>query len=186
MFVLPRQYSFKGTIFHIYFWPLSEPPYIVHWFFLPTTVYMQDRLIYVSTSPISKFSSIEEHWNVFKKKKKNTGTFDIHFSAPGRCLTHGAADPHSAADPGHVRPRWPNTLPSLWGRYFVIYPYVKQQRCGFREASKAIGGDRRGVARSKGVRRLSRYSLRWAGFKLQVFGVLFLAHIYIHSLELSL
>ena len=34
---------------------------------------------------------------------KNIRIFDIHFSAPGGCLTYGAADLHSAADPGHLR-----------------------------------------------------------------------------------
>ena len=34
---------------------------------------------------------------------KNTRIFDIHFGTLGRCLTHGAADPHSAADPSDLR-----------------------------------------------------------------------------------
>jgi len=37
---------------------------------------------------------------------KNTGIFDIHFGIPGGCLAHGAAIPHSAADPVNTRFRY--------------------------------------------------------------------------------
>ena len=43
---------------------------------------------------------------------KNIRILDVHFSASGRRLTHGVADPGSAADPCHLR----------WGSLYALQP----------------------------------------------------------------